>query len=125
MTRLAFPCRPRSPSRRATSVSFASAIPTSLRVDAFDFTEHGYAEGRVKWISEGAFTVKDDTDQPTILTIASASPLTPYQFFKVPENFRLMPGMTLTADIKVGTRSAGVYLLEGHRRRVSDAMREP
>ncbi|MCW2275734.1 HlyD family secretion protein [Rhodoblastus acidophilus] len=99
--------------------------PTSLRVDAFDYVEHGYAEGRVKWISEGAFTLKDDTNQPVDPYYRVGVSIDSFKFFNVPENFRLMPGMTLTADIKVGSRSAGVYLLEGLARRITKAMREP
>lgn len=99
--------------------------PTTLRIDAFDFAEHGYAEGHVKWISEGAFTVKDDTNQPADPYYRVGIAIDAYHFIKVPDNFRLMPGMTLTADIKVGKRSAGAYLLEGVIRGVSGAMREP
>ena len=99
--------------------------PATLRVDAFDFTEHGFADGRVKWISEGAFTVNEDSGQPTEAYYRVGIAIENYHFIKVPDNFRLMPGMTLTADIKVGTRSAGAYLLEGMVRGVSGAMREP
>ena len=34
-----------------------------LKIDAFNFIEHGTAEGKVSWISEGAFTT-DDNGQP-------------------------------------------------------------
>jgi HlyD family secretion protein len=99
--------------------------PATLKVDAFDFTQHGYAEGRVKWITEGAFTVNEDTNQPTDPYYRVGIAIEKYHFIKVPDNFRLMPGMTLVADIKVGTRSAGAYLLEGMIRGISGAMREP
>ncbi|MCW2285761.1 HlyD family secretion protein [Rhodoblastus acidophilus] len=99
--------------------------PATLKVDAFDFTHHGYAEGRVKWITEGAFTVNEDTNQPTEPYYRVGIAIENYHFVKVPDNFRLMPGMTLVADIKVGSRSAGAYLMEGMLRGVSGAMREP
>jgi HlyD family secretion protein len=99
--------------------------PATLRIDAFDFAEHGYAAGHVKWISEGAFNVKDESNQPTDPYYRVGVAIDDYHFVKVPANFRLMPGMTLTADIKVGSRSAGAYLLEGLVRGVSGAMREP
>jgi hypothetical protein len=44
---------------------------------------------------------------------------------EVPASFRLMPGMTLTADINVGSRSVFMYLLRGVIRGVHEAMREP
>ena len=99
--------------------------PATLRVDAFDFNEHGYAEGHVKWISEGAFSIDDDTNQPVDPYYKVGIAIDAYHFIKVPKNFRLMPGMTLTADIKFGTRSAGAYLLDGIIRGVGGAMREP
>jgi len=99
--------------------------PAQLRVDAFDFVHHGYADGRVKWISEGAFTTNDDTGQPADPYYRVGIAIEDYHFINVPENFRLMPGMTLTADVKVGTRAAGEYLFEGMARRVTRSMREP
>ena len=38
--------------------------PVKVKLDAFNFIEHGTAEGTVQWISEGAFTTDDD-DRPT------------------------------------------------------------
>lgn len=98
--------------------------PCTLKVDAFHFVEHGWAEGKVRWISEGAFTTDDD-----------GKPVDPYyklrctveqsNFRNVPENFRLIPGMTLTTDIRVGSRSVAMYMLRGSLRGFSESMREP
>ena len=35
--------------------------PVKIKLDAFNFIEHGMAEGTVRWISEGAFTIDDTT----------------------------------------------------------------
>jgi hypothetical protein len=32
----------------------------TLKIDAFNFTEHGTASGSVRWISDGAFTADDN-----------------------------------------------------------------
>jgi HlyD family secretion protein len=98
--------------------------PCTLKVDAFHFVEHGWAEGKVRWISEGAFTTDDD-----------GKPVDPYyklrctveesNFRNVPPNFRLIPGMTLTTDIRVGSRSVAMYMLRGSLRGFSESMREP
>jgi HlyD family secretion protein len=95
-----------------------------LKIDAYDFVEHGTAEGKVTWISDGTFT-----------TGAGFTPATPYykvrcsvdayHFRNVPPNIRLIPGMTLEADMIVGTRSVAMYLLSGILRGYSEAMREP
>ena len=98
--------------------------PCIIKVDAFNFINHGVAEGKVRWISEGAFTTDDD-----------GKPVDPYyklrctvdqtSFRNVPENFRLIPGMTLTSDIRVGSRSVAMYMLRGSLRGFSESMREP
>jgi len=46
-------------------------------------------------------------------------------FFEVPDDFRLLPGMTLHADIHVGTRRLLRYLFRGLVRTATEAMREP
>jgi HlyD family secretion protein len=86
--------------------------------------EHGTAEGTVRWISEGAFTTDDN-----------GTPVTPYykvrcsidalHFVNVGPNFRLLPGLTLAGDLKVGTRSVMMYLLSGMLRGFDESMREP
>ena len=47
------------------------------------------------------------------------------QLHDVPTAFRLIPGMTLAADVKVGKRTILSYLVEGALRTGSEAMREP
>jgi hemolysin D len=51
--------------------------------------------------------------------------LTNVHLKNVPASFRLIPGMTLTADIHLGTRSLMMYLARGMMRGVGEAMREP
>ena len=97
--------------------------PCTLKIDAFNFVEHGWAEG-VRWISEGAFTV-DETNKPVEAYYKLRCTVEHNNFRNVPASFRLIPGMTLTADIKVGTRSVAMYMLRGTARGFSEAMREP
>jgi hemolysin D len=51
--------------------------------------------------------------------------LDPLKLRDVPEGFRLVPGMTLSGEIHVGTRSVAAYVLGGVVRGLGDAMREP
>jgi hemolysin D len=100
--------------------------PVKIKLDAFDFVEHGMVKGTVSWISEGAFMIDERTSQPTSEPYYKARiALTDTSLRSVPSGFRLIPGMTLTADVHIGTRSILMYLVSGAVRNVSEAMREP
>jgi hemolysin D len=97
---------------------------TTVKLDPFNFIEHGTAEGKVRSISEGAFTV-DDNSQPVEAYYKVRVTLDPVKLHNVPASFRLVPGMTLTGDIHVGTRSLFAYLVGGAMRGIGESMREP
>jgi hemolysin D len=96
----------------------------TVKLDAFNFVEHGTALGNVSWISEGAFT-QDDNGSPVDPYYKARIALTEVKLNAVPDSFRLVPGMTLTADINVGSRSVFMYMLRGMIRSLNEAMREP
>ena len=95
----------------------------SLKVDAFNFYEHGSAEGRLNWISEGAFST--DEDKPVEPYYRARVTIDKLNFSGVPTTFRLIPGMTLRADINVGHRSLFRYIMGGFVQGTGEAMREP
>jgi HlyD family secretion protein len=100
--------------------------PVMVKLDAFDFIEHGMAKGDISWISEGAFMIDDRTGQPVQNPFYKVRVrLTDTNLREVPEGFRLIPGMTLTGDVHIGTRSVLMYLVSGAIRHFSEAMREP
>ena len=97
----------------------------TLKVDAFNYFEHGTAEGTLRWVSEGSFSTDDDgrpTESPYYKARVAINAM---HFIGVPGNFRLIPGMTLMADINVGTRSVFKYMMGGFFRGMGEAMREP
>jgi hemolysin D len=98
--------------------------PVTMKIDAFNFAEHGTVEGVVKWISEDAFTT-DDNGVPTPAYYRVRVEITAIKLIDVPSTFRLIPGMTLIGDVKVGTRALGAYLIGGLVHGVGEAMREP
>jgi hemolysin D len=99
--------------------------PVRLKLDAFNYIEHGMAEGTVSWISEGAFAVSDDTGAATDPYYKVRVALTNVDLHNVPAGFRLIPGMTLTADVHIGTRSVLMYIVNGAVQGMNEAMREP
>lgn len=56
--------------------------------------EHGTAAGKVRWISENAFWVNDQTNQAQDPYYKVGVSIDAMNFVNVPENFRLVPGMT-------------------------------
>ena len=100
--------------------------PVKVKLDAFNFIEHGMAEGTVRWISEGAFTVNEDTNQATNEPYYKVRvALTNTDLHNVPDSFRLIPGMTAVADVHIGTRSLLMYIVNGAVQGMNEAMREP
>jgi hemolysin D len=95
-----------------------------LSIDAFNVAEHGTADGVVQWISEGAFTLDDD-NKPVDAYYKARCTAEPEHLVQMPDRFRLLPGMTLTGDIKVGRRSVAMYLIGGMLHGFGTAMREP
>jgi HlyD family secretion protein len=97
--------------------------PATLMISAFNSSEHGTLEGTVKWVGDNASATMNN------------QPVTPYydveisidrnKLVNVPSTVALLPGMTLAADIKVGTRSIWDYLIGGLMRGVGESMREP
>jgi hemolysin D len=107
--------------------------PVTIKFETYKFLEHGTAEGVVKTISQDAFTEADDQDIVTKNT--NRPPRAPFfdaritvkalHLHDVPPNVRLVPGMTLAADIVVGRRTILWYLLGGALRSGAEAMHEP
>ena len=99
--------------------------PVKVKLDTFNYVEHGMVAGTVRWISEGAFTVDDTNNTPVPAYYKVRIALTDTNLHNVPPGFRLIPGMTLTADIHIGTRSILMYIVTGALRSTQEAMREP
>jgi hemolysin D len=107
--------------------------PVTIKFDTYRFLEHGSGEGVVKTISEDAFT--QSSGQDTITKGTENQTRSPYfdaritikalHLHDVPPNVRLIPGMTLQADIVVGERTIMWYLLGGALRSGAEAMHEP
>ena len=107
--------------------------PVTIKFDTYKFLEHGSAEGVVKTISEDAFT--QASGQDTVTKSTDNQTRSPYfetriaiktlHLHDVPNHVRLVPGMTLQADIIVGRRTIMWYLLGGALRSGAEAMHEP
>jgi hemolysin D len=111
--------------------------PVAIKFDTFPFTQYGMAYGTVRIISADSFTAQDDQRNPTGAVAMPATQNTVQPYYRariaidrialhdVPSGFRLMPGMPVTADVKVGKRTVLQYLLERILPVTKEGMREP
>ncbi|MFC5355635.1 HlyD family type I secretion periplasmic adaptor subunit [Azospirillum himalayense] len=96
-----------------------------VKFEAYRYLKHGMAKGVVRTISEDSFTQREDGSQVRQPFYRSRIELTDVTLRDVPKDFRLIPGMPVSADILVGQRTIMSYLLEGVMKNVSEGMREP
>jgi len=97
--------------------------PVTLKIDAFRSYEFGTLEGTVKWVGDNASTMLNGQPVPAYYNIEVT--IDRNKLINVPATSTLLPGMTLTADIKVGSRSIWDYVMGGLTRGVGQSMREP
>ena len=98
--------------------------PCTLKVGAFNYMEHGVANGAVLWTSDNAFTTDDD-GKPVAAYYKARCSVDAAHLRNMPDKFRLIPGMTVQAELKVGTRSVAMYVLGGLLKGFGESMREP
>ncbi|MBY6266376.1 HlyD family type I secretion periplasmic adaptor subunit (plasmid) [Azospirillum sp. 412522] len=93
-----------------------------VKVEAYPYMQHGSLEGEVLTISEDSFTKKDETGAAFY---RARIRLLETKLENVPSSFRLIPGMPVDADIKVGERRIITYFLRPILRGVDESLREP
>ena len=105
----------------------------AIKFDTFPFVQYGMAEGTVRFISPDSFSGNQETQRGNVVTQGDSYDV----FYKarvaidelnmhgVPGGFELKPGMTVTADIKAGTRTLLTYLFARILPIGLEGMREP
>lgn len=96
--------------------------PVRIKIDAFPYTKHGSAAGTLIAISNDTFFDEKSPGAPAFYR--GRVEITEVKLKMVPENFRLIPGMTIGAEIAIGKRSILNYLTRPVTGAVSDAMRD-
>jgi HlyD family secretion protein len=97
-----------------------------VKLSSFPYQKHGALKGAIRTISEGSFEkqLPGGIDSGVTMYKARIALDEPYTLEEVGEDFRLMPGMTATAEIKVGRRKVIEYFLYPLIKS-SEALREP
>lgn len=109
--------------------------PVSIKFDTFPYSQYGMAEGVVRIVSPDSFTALDEARNPTSAVPVPMSStesfyraritITRVGLHNVPAGFRVMPGMPVAADIKVGKRTVLSYLLGRVLPLAQEGMHEP
>lgn len=106
----------------------------TVKFDTFPFTQYGAAEGTVRVVSADSFTSNPDDKQRGVQQNQSGNQPAYYRaritldnikLHGTPPGFRVGPGMSIQADIKVGERTVVGYLLSRVLPVAMDGMREP
>lgn len=99
--------------------------PVQIKLAAYSFLEHGMMRGRVQVISEDAFTTKDGRATQSPYYRARIKIESQDELYNMPKTFRLIPGMPVSAEIRVGERTVLSYFLRPILRGMRDGLREP
>lgn len=94
-----------------------------IKLDALPFQKYGSIEGRVRLISDDA--VRPDGRNNSQAVYRSRIEIVGNNLRKVPDSFRLTPGLTGRADITVGKRRIITYFIYPLIRALDNSFREP
>ena len=103
----------------------------ALKIDAFPYQRHGLIKGRLQTIAEDSISGGATASGSGLssggpgLYHRSRVELTQTTLRAMPQGARLIPGMSLTADIKAGRRKAIAYFLYPILRGFDESLREP
>jgi HlyD family secretion protein len=100
-----------------------------LKLAAYPFQRHGFLDGVVRMVSPDAFVAENAApvgeDGEGGVHYKARIRLTTTRLRDVGPEFRLLPGMTLTAEILVGKRRVATYILDPVIRGLHEALNEP
>ncbi len=110
----------------SADVGYARVGDTAVvKVDAFPFQRHGLLAGQLRVIGEESVAAGGAAASSAGLYHHSQVTLGDSPLRNLPAGARLIPGMTVTAEIEVGSRSVISFFLYPIVRSIREAMREP
>ncbi|CAM3540841.1 HlyD family type I secretion periplasmic adaptor subunit [Parendozoicomonas haliclonae] len=92
-----------------------------IKLDSLPFTRFGTLDGTLSWVSPDVVTLNDSQNRFGYTAHIAVSG----ELRSTPPAFRLLPGMTLEADIATGSRTILSYLAYPVHRALAEGFREP
>jgi hemolysin D len=102
-----------------------TGLPAHIKIDAFPFQQHGALDGSIRTVSEDAFRRESSTPTGQDAYYVSRINFGKSQLKNLAPHNRLLPGMTLSAEVVVGKRTVISYLVWPLTKAVSESLREP
>jgi HlyD family secretion protein len=102
-----------------------TASLTRLKLEAWPFQKHGTLTGQLRTLSEDAFNPDPKKDGEARPHYKARIEITSTKLRDVPPTFRLIPGMSVTAEINAGERTVLSYFLYPLLRGIDESIREP
>jgi len=99
--------------------------PARIKFDAFPFQKHGTVDGEVVSISQDSFARETAAAPREAVFYKVRVAVGDTGLRDLPEDFRLLPGMTVTAELNAGERSIISYFLYPLIRGLDESLREP
>ncbi len=96
----------------------------TLKVETLPYQRYGSIVGRIQTVSHDAYKTELPTGE-VVVAFKALVGIDEMRLKNLPDDFRLMPGMTLVGDINIGKRSVLSYIFEPLTRFADEAMREP
>ena len=94
-----------------------------IKLNAFPFQKHGTLDGKLNFISENTFQEQGAMGQNH--SVYHGRMIISGKLENVPDNFRLIPGMEIKAEIKVGRRRIIEYIIHPLIKSLDESIREP
>jgi hemolysin D len=109
--------------------------PVDIKFDTFPYTQYGLAHGVVRLVSADSFSAQEENRNPTgtapveqaigAVWYRARVTLDEIKLHGTPANFQLIPGMPVTADVRIGKQTVMHYMLGKLVPLATEGMREP
>lgn len=97
--------------------------PVRIKLDPFPFQRHGTLNGELSSISPDAYQ-RQLSGQTQVYYQARVT-ITQNNLRNLPKDFKLLPGITTTTEIRIGKRTVLSYITDPFHRALDESLKEP